>query len=260
MNLCSFRDPNDLFAYGDVDGKGIDAKLQHPLGVAFISSTKSLIVADSYNHKLKTVQDLDQRAASCQTIKDITTNEPGGIGLSHDASFLYIADTNNHTIKAVELKTNSIREIVPVMKDFDCTDEGIHELTQQSLEITLPNDKGVFTLALQFKCAPGIHFNPDAPCNWTLQLPIGWKNEEGFKGPFKSDHLDFNLSYDFNQDSLGNKDTSYIKLGAKIFLCSDVDGTCSINQNNYEIVCHRKLDSNTNEKERKLFQFPIHLT
>ena len=98
LYLCSFRDPNDLFAYGDVDGKGIDAKLQHPLGVAFIPSTKSLIVADSYNHKLKTIQDLDQRAASCKTIEDITTNEPGGIGLSHDASILYIADTNNHIL------------------------------------------------------------------------------------------------------------------------------------------------------------------
>lgn len=40
----------DLFAYGDVDGKGIDAKLQHPLGVAAIG--ESVYVADSYNHKV----------------------------------------------------------------------------------------------------------------------------------------------------------------------------------------------------------------
>ena len=41
----------NLFAYGDVDGKGIDAKLQHPLGVA-VQDESTVIVADSYNHKV----------------------------------------------------------------------------------------------------------------------------------------------------------------------------------------------------------------
>ena len=49
--LCWYL--QNLFAYGDKDGKGIDAKLQHPLGVAMVTSTKSLLVADSYNHKVK---------------------------------------------------------------------------------------------------------------------------------------------------------------------------------------------------------------
>lgn len=40
----------DLFAYGDVDGKGIDAKLQHPLGVAAVG--EFIYVTDSYNHKV----------------------------------------------------------------------------------------------------------------------------------------------------------------------------------------------------------------
>ena len=254
------RDPNDLFAYGDVDGKGIDAKLQHPLGVAFISATKSLIVADSYNHKLKVIQDLDQRVASCITLQGILTNEPGGIGLSQEASILYVADTNNHTIKAIDLKTNTTKEIIPVLKDLDCTDEGAQEPIQQSLEITLPNDKGIFTLALQLKCLPGTHLNPDAPSNWAFQLPPDWENDGGIKGPLKGNHLDFNISYAFNQDGLGGDNKACIKLVAKTYLCSDVDGTCSSSQNSYEIICHQKLNSNSNDKESKLFQFPIHLT
>lgn len=40
----------NLFAYGDVDGKGIKVKLQHPLGVAYLD--RKLVVADSYNHKV----------------------------------------------------------------------------------------------------------------------------------------------------------------------------------------------------------------
>ena len=40
----------DLFAYGDLDGRGVTAKLQHPLGVA-VRDADTLLVADSYNHK-----------------------------------------------------------------------------------------------------------------------------------------------------------------------------------------------------------------
>ncbi|XP_033371390.1 NHL repeat-containing protein 2 isoform X2 [Parus major] len=46
------RDPLNLFAFGDVDGAGINAKLQHPLGVTWDKKRKLLYVADSYNHKL----------------------------------------------------------------------------------------------------------------------------------------------------------------------------------------------------------------
>ena len=43
----------DLFAYGDVDGKGREARLQHPLGVVWSETEKLLYVADSYNHKVR---------------------------------------------------------------------------------------------------------------------------------------------------------------------------------------------------------------
>lgn len=48
MNIVN----QNLFAFGDVDGKGVDAKLQHPLGVAWAPGQSLLYVADSYNHKV----------------------------------------------------------------------------------------------------------------------------------------------------------------------------------------------------------------
>ena len=42
----------DLFAYGDVDGIGNKAKLQHPLGVTG-SPDGSCYVADTYNHSVR---------------------------------------------------------------------------------------------------------------------------------------------------------------------------------------------------------------
>ena len=40
-----------MFAYGDKDGKGFEAKLQHPLAVT-VQDSDSILVADSYNHKV----------------------------------------------------------------------------------------------------------------------------------------------------------------------------------------------------------------
>jgi sugar lactone lactonase YvrE len=45
----------NLFSFGDRDGKEFDAKLQHPLGVAWCNQDKTLYIADSYNHRLKAV-------------------------------------------------------------------------------------------------------------------------------------------------------------------------------------------------------------
>lgn len=46
-----------MFAFGDVDGVGINAKLQHPLGVAWDKKQGLLYVADSYNHKVSLGED-----------------------------------------------------------------------------------------------------------------------------------------------------------------------------------------------------------
>jgi sugar lactone lactonase YvrE len=99
-----------LFDFGDVDGTGRDVRLQHPLGVAWWNGT--LYVADTYNNKIKVI-DVDAR--TCRTIagsgaagnadaaegRIATFNEPGGI--SAVGGKLYIADTNNHAIRVVDL-------------------------------------------------------------------------------------------------------------------------------------------------------------
>ncbi|MEH2310541.1 MAG: thioredoxin-like domain-containing protein [Nostoc sp.] len=99
-----------LFGFGDVDGYGEDVRLQHCLGVEYVQNY--LWVADTYNHKIKLVSP----SGNCQTVLGDGTNglqdgkgknshffEPSG--LSAIASFLYIADTNNHAIRRVDLNT-----------------------------------------------------------------------------------------------------------------------------------------------------------
>ena len=43
---------DNLFKFGDRDGSGSEALLQHPLAVAALADGRVLL-ADSYNHKLK---------------------------------------------------------------------------------------------------------------------------------------------------------------------------------------------------------------
>jgi hypothetical protein len=97
-----------LFEFGDVDGAGAKARLQHPLGIAYRDGV--LYVADSYNHKIKRID-----VAKVQTTTWIGDGKPGdrvdpprlsepaGLALAKDR--LYIADTNNHRIAVVDLGT-----------------------------------------------------------------------------------------------------------------------------------------------------------
>lgn len=119
------RDPLNLFAFGDVDGAGINAKLQHPLGVTWDKKRKLLYVADSYNHKIKVV---DPKMKNCATLagtgeaSDITGssftqstfNEPGGLCVEENGRLMYVADTNNHQIKVLDLETK-ILSMLPIL-------------------------------------------------------------------------------------------------------------------------------------------------
>jgi DNA-binding beta-propeller fold protein YncE len=96
----------DLFVFGDKDGVGPVARLQHALGIVYVEG--KLYVADTYNSKIKT---LDPRTRSCTTFvggdkKAKLFDEPGGI--SHANGKLYVADTNAHRIQVIDLATKEV--------------------------------------------------------------------------------------------------------------------------------------------------------
>jgi DNA-binding beta-propeller fold protein YncE len=103
--------PGSLFDFGDVDGEAGTVRLQHPLGIVFHRG--KLYVADTYNNKVKV---LDPATRTCRTLAgtgkvgnddaavgtNATFNEPAGITAA--GGKLYVADTNNHAIRVVELR------------------------------------------------------------------------------------------------------------------------------------------------------------
>jgi len=105
----------NLFQFGDEDGVGNEARFQHPLGVAFHGDR--LLVADTYNSKIKAI-DLSTRQASTlyggeQGWEDGTSprfHEPGG--LSVEGEVVWVADTNNHVIRRIDLATGSATTLV----------------------------------------------------------------------------------------------------------------------------------------------------
>jgi hypothetical protein len=108
-----------LFEFGDRDGRGpSEVRLQHPVGVAWGDGI--LYVADTYNHKVKR---LDPATAECRTW--LGRGEPGAddgealaaafsepSGLAVAAGRLYVADTNNHAIRVVEIETGLVSTLL----------------------------------------------------------------------------------------------------------------------------------------------------
>ncbi|HEV7890630.1 MAG TPA: thioredoxin-like domain-containing protein [Pyrinomonadaceae bacterium] len=106
----------DLFEFGDRDGEGDDVRLQHPLGLALDGAR--LFIADTYNHKIKT---LDPRTRKVTTFvgagrpgqadgERASFYEPGGLSVARGK--LYVADTNNHAVRVVDLSTKRTTTLV----------------------------------------------------------------------------------------------------------------------------------------------------
>ncbi|KAK7485866.1 hypothetical protein BaRGS_00022861 [Batillaria attramentaria] len=177
------RDPRNLFAYGDKEGVGYDVRLQHPLAVSLMTTDGPLLVADSYNHKIKSV---DIRKKECVTVigtstpgntaGDLSTaqlNEPGGLCVEEGAQLVYIADTNNHSIKVLDWKSKTVTEL-PVVFGESKVDKGQTKLDVAALsqgehlpEVSV-RPGGQLTLDLKLQLAPTLHGNQEAPSGWKL--------------------------------------------------------------------------------------------
>ena len=101
----------NLFAFGWKDGTGFGAKFQHPLGVLFHRGT--LFVADTYNHAIRAVD-----PATGAVTTPFGTRTPGSAddpaaffepsGFAADGDLLYVADSNNHRIRVIDLAKGKV--------------------------------------------------------------------------------------------------------------------------------------------------------
>jgi DNA-binding beta-propeller fold protein YncE len=240
----------DLFDFGDVDGHGDDVRLQHPLGVVALGD--KVLIADTYNHKIK---ELDANTRSVKTL--LGTGKPGQAdgdtamfyepgGLTVANSKLYIADTNNHAVRIVDLKakrtsTMNIKGLEPPVESVGASSESTEsrpnadeiKLAQQSLRAGANA-----TLVAQVELPSGYHLNPAAPqryrvsvANGAQQLGLQSETELGVIGRDKVisrslKNLKLPLRIPIRTFEPGNTD---LRLQLTLFYCrEDNTGTCRI--------------------------------
>jgi thiol-disulfide isomerase/thioredoxin len=107
-----------LFDFGDRDGTGDDARLQHAQGLAWWPAERALLVADTYNHRVKRVDPATREARAfagtgAPGLADGPPDragfwEPGGIAVSPDGARAWVADTNNHALRTIDLRTGHV--------------------------------------------------------------------------------------------------------------------------------------------------------
>lgn len=94
--------------FGDHEGMGRDARLQHPQGIAADVGRNLLWIADSYNSKIKTLALHNNRVSDFNIYHPL--NEPGGLCVLGDD--LFIANTNAHEILRVNIPSRAVQVFV----------------------------------------------------------------------------------------------------------------------------------------------------
>ncbi len=106
-----------LFDFGDVDGIGDNALLQHVQAVCVID--KLIYLADTYNNRIKVLdpqtREVKQFAGTGTagfkdgSLQEAEFNEPGGLAYAN--GLLYVADTNNNAVRVVDMNTRMVETL-----------------------------------------------------------------------------------------------------------------------------------------------------
>ena len=160
-------------------------RLQHPLGLALWN--EKLLIADTYNHKIKL---LDPSARSVQSFAGTgkpgqadglkpSFYEPGGLAVAGDK--LFVADTNNHAIRVVDLKTRETKTVpIKGLQPPAASQPAANgEAAPNAEEIRLPLQRvrpGEATLSINVELPAGYHLNPTAPQHYKISIENGAKS------------------------------------------------------------------------------------
>jgi hypothetical protein len=172
----------DLFDFGDKDGSGDGVRLQHPLGLARWND--KLLIADTYNHRIKL---LDPKARTVKAFAGLgkpgqadgaapSFYEPGGLSIAKGK--LYVADTNNHAIRVVDLNTKETRTLVIKGLQPPAANQAVEsaDAGPNAEEIKVPSQKvrpGDNSVVISLDLPAGYHLNPSAPQRYQVTIDNG---------------------------------------------------------------------------------------
>ncbi len=162
-----------LFDFGDEDGVGTAARLQHPLGVSYHDG--ELWFADTYNSKLKVADpetgEVTTRfggEAGWRDGPDPLFYEPGGLHVVDRVA--YVADTNNHVVRFVDLASGEASTLLlKGIENFQPAGAGAIEDVVDAGAVTVAPGAG--SIVLDVVLPEGYKVNEDAPSSveWSVE-------------------------------------------------------------------------------------------
>lgn len=171
-----------LFDFGDVDGQGDEVRLQHALGVT-VGPDGLLYVADTYNSKIKLIDPAERTSVTFAGTGDETLLdgdlteaaffEPGG--LHYAGGKIYVADTNNHAIRIIDLDTNTVSTVeyadptmLVVERSAPSDDADVAGLDEEAVDFAATNENVITFPLMTVQAGEGdIVFD--------IQMPEGYK-------------------------------------------------------------------------------------
>ena len=103
------------------DGTGTSAMMGKPVGIAITSDDSTLYVSEHHTHRIRQI---DISTAKVTTLAgrqvgsadgvgtNALFNEPSQIAITGDGTTLYVADTGNHQIRALDISTRMVTTLV----------------------------------------------------------------------------------------------------------------------------------------------------
>ena len=236
-------DQNNLFDFGDIDGELGESRLQHALGVT-AAPDGMIYIADTYNSRIKQIDPETNTVTTIFGLGDDGGYRDGGAdlaefdepgGLDYVDGKLYVADTNNHAIRIIDLEAGTVETIAfPNPEALVIDPEAVTVLGGNS------SMDEVVALELQ-NVAAG-----DGEITLVLELPDGFKINE---------LIDSTLTIDGNEDVatidplnhvISEKTLSIpvtfesgegdVNLAMTLFYCRDTeDSLCFINETSFQV-------------------------
>lgn len=239
VTVVSGTTENHLFRFGDVDGELGDNLLQHALDVQGVSNG-DLYIADTYNSRIKVIPAGETATHTAFGLGGLggyadgdasvaAFDEPGG--LSYADGILYVADTNNHAIRMIDLEAGLVETL-----EFSNPEALV--IDPEAVTILGGNtaDDEVIELDLQL-LAPGegsiqlrLSFPEDFKINPLIDSRIELRSEAGFYAEAVVAEPDLSLRVDFG-DGEGQ-----LNAELTLYYCREgAEGLCYIETVNWVI-------------------------
>ncbi|MBI3301310.1 MAG: hypothetical protein HYZ72_04435, partial [Deltaproteobacteria bacterium] len=250
----------DLFEFGDIDGQEERVRLQHPLGVAYHNGV--LYVADTYNHKIKEIGPGLRTSVTFLGTGELghvdgefaRFYEPGGLSLGNGK--MYIADTNNHAIRVVDLHTKRVATLPlrgldarpePSRRDHQAVREFLPNVEEVHLPLQKLRASAQGTLVLDVRIPAPYKLNPGSPVEYRVDLLAGDALSffhQGEKVTLRDAQFPLRLPVDIATQA-GRAD---VQIQLSFFYCREgEEGICAIQSLRWQVPVEVSLDGGGEE-------------